>query len=59
MLDALKPFGISLPDLKIEIQMSSSECIKQYVLHSQAMAFSPDMRLPGAGKQQMPDYQYR
>ncbi|HEY8659376.1 MAG TPA: LysR substrate-binding domain-containing protein [Hanamia sp.] len=36
---ALKPFGIKLRDLKIEMQLSSTESMKSYLLHSSSMAF--------------------
>ena len=36
---ALKDAGISVSDLKVEMQFSSSETIKLYMLHSNAMAF--------------------
>jgi len=36
---ALKPFGIKISQLKTEMQLSSSESIKLYLLNSEAMAF--------------------
>lgn len=39
LMDALKPLGIGFSDLKVEMQMNSSESIKRYVLKSHAMAF--------------------
>lgn len=36
---ALKTFGIKMRDLKIEMQLSSTESIKSYLLHSDCMAF--------------------
>lgn len=39
LADSLKEYGISIQDLNIEMTMSSSESMKRYLLHSQAMAF--------------------
>lgn len=36
---ALKPLGIKIDDLKKEMQLSSTESIKRYLLHSDSMAF--------------------
>jgi DNA-binding transcriptional LysR family regulator len=36
---ALESFGIQLRDLKIEMELSSSESMKSYLLHSDCMAF--------------------
>jgi len=36
---ALKPSGIKLSQLKVEMQMASSEGMKNYLLHSNSMAF--------------------
>lgn len=36
---ALKPLGIKVSDLKKEMQLSSTESIKRYLLHSDCMAF--------------------
>jgi len=36
---ALKPFNIKLSDLKIEMQLDSTEAIKSYLLHSNCLAF--------------------
>lgn len=36
---ALKPLGIKLSQLKVEMQLGSTESIKTYLLHSQCMAF--------------------
>ena len=35
----LKPFGIKISDLNIEMQLGSSESMKNYLLHSNCMAF--------------------
>jgi DNA-binding transcriptional LysR family regulator len=37
--EALKPFNIKLSDLKIEMQLGSTEAIKAYLLHSECLAF--------------------
>lgn len=37
--DALKQKGISLSDLKVEMQLGSTEAIKSYLQHSDCMAF--------------------
>ena len=39
ILHALKVFKIKLRDLKVEMQLSGTESIKSYLLHSEAMAF--------------------
>ena len=39
ILHALKPFGIKLADLNLEMQLASSESIKLYLLNSQSCAF--------------------
>ncbi len=36
---ALKAFGIEIRDLKIEMQLASTESMKSYLLHSNCMAF--------------------
>ena len=36
---ALKPFGIKLSDLQVEMQLGGSESIKSYLLHSNCLAF--------------------
>ena len=36
---ALKPSGIKMPQLKVEMQLGSTESIKRYLLNSDAMAF--------------------
>lgn len=36
---SLKSFGIKIRDLKIEMQLSSTESMKSYLLHSDCMAF--------------------
>jgi DNA-binding transcriptional LysR family regulator len=36
---ALKPYHIKLADLKIEMQLGSTESIKSYLLHSNCLAF--------------------
>jgi len=36
---ALKPHGIKISDLKIEMQMAGTESMKSYLLHSDCMAF--------------------
>jgi len=36
---ALKSFGIKIRDLKIEMQLASTESMKSYLLHSDCMAF--------------------
>ncbi|HWB24142.1 MAG TPA: LysR family transcriptional regulator [Chitinophagaceae bacterium] len=36
---ALKPFGITMADLQTEMQLDSTESIKNYLLHSGSMAF--------------------
>src|SRR5690606_33549425 len=37
--DALKQIGIRLSDLKVEMQLGSTEAIKSYLQHSDCMAF--------------------
>jgi DNA-binding transcriptional LysR family regulator len=37
--DALKQKGIGLGDLKVEMQLGSTEAIKSYLQHSECMAF--------------------
>ncbi len=39
IVHALKPFGIKLRDLEIEMRMSSTESMKSYLKHSDCMAF--------------------
>ncbi|MEO9144525.1 MAG: LysR family transcriptional regulator [Ginsengibacter sp.] len=39
IVHALKPFGIKLRDLKIEMRMAGTESMKSYLQHSDCMAF--------------------
>jgi len=39
IVHALKPLGINLVDLQVEMQLGSTESIKSYLLHTNCMAF--------------------